>query len=223
MRRPNFHAWSEEFGSTLTDRDKLIFDISNAVLNRFVYALPVDIFGIIHALGIRTLTAADYEQLGMTREELFSVWGNEDGAAGRICGREVINYNEKKPPLRIRFTLAEELMHILLGHTADPSFGADRSYSSDTYAQYEHEAKTAAGLVFIPAQVYIRHRGASREAIARVCNVSAACAFTTAKWYEEHLDLAMSAATSKFIQYDRKVLKNEKKPVGVQYQNWELF
>ena len=218
-----FHAWPEEFGSTMTDRDKLIFDISNAVLERFVYTLPVDISAIIRTLGIRTLTAADYEQLGMTREELFSVWGNTDGAAGRICGREVINYNEKKPPLRVRFTLAEELMHILLGHTADPSFGADRSYSSDTYAQYEHEAKTAAGLILIPAQVYIRHRTASREAIAGLCGVSAACAFTTTEWYEEHLDLIAAAATSKYIQVIKKVPKNKKTPVGVKYQNWELF
>ena len=87
---PNFHAWSEEFGCSMTDRDKLIFDISNAVLNRFVYTLPVDITAIIHSLGIQTLTAADYEQLGMTRAERCSVWGNEDGAAGRICGREVM-------------------------------------------------------------------------------------------------------------------------------------
>lgn len=228
-----FHAWSEEDRAGIlsedhvSSRDLLIFDVTNHLLDRYVYSLPVDVLSICKALGIPVFDTTHYQKLGMCKEELFSLWGNRDGAAGRICGQDVINYNEKAPGTRARFTLAEELMHVLLGHTADHRFsGCPAAYSPELYQRYEREAKTAAGLLLMPASVYVGQSsgGSAKDLsvsvrdisartwrsdeerirkLASACGISRACAWTTAQYYEGHLEIVRAAATRKVFQVDR--------------------
>ena len=89
-----------------------------------------------------------------------------------------IAYNDNKPLERIRFTVCEECMHILLGHTKNPSFNAfQQSYSPPTYAQYDEEARIGAGLIICPSQFYYAHSNEiSSTHLCRICRISEPCA-----------------------------------------------
>ena len=111
---------------------------ANELVRRHGLTLPVDIAALCGHYGVRMVTLSELERRGMSREAVFAVWGNRDGVA--MSGRRgrAIGYNDRVAEKRIRFTLAEELMHLLLGHTADRRFAvASQSYDEELYARYE--------------------------------------------------------------------------------------
>ena len=55
-------------------------------------------------------------------QDIFGIWGNRDGAVFASEGVFSVCYNESMPRRRVRFTLAEELMHIVLGHVGSGEF-----------------------------------------------------------------------------------------------------
>lgn len=214
----HFPAWTAEDGSGLTDREALVFGTVNQIIERYVYRLPVDVLAICRACGIAVRPLSWYTQQGMDPEALFTIWGNTDGVAATCEGRSVINYNDQTPHNRARFTLSEELMHILLGHTSDPRFCIfSQDFDPVVYEQYEREAKTAAGMLLFPASLYLRHRlTASDAAFAHVCDISEACAWTTRRFYEARLLEMKKFASQKVVQYDRTPLTAApKRPVDV--------
>ena len=168
----------------MTDREKRALKCVNHLLDHFVYKLPVEPYKIAKAYNIKMCSASYYAEQGMERDALFAIWGNSDGSAMSYGKQHVINYNNAMPYNRQRFTIAEELMHILLGHTRDKRFSVfSQDYSPDVYDEYEHEAKTAAGLLLMPLPVYFRyHPYRSLEAIANACMISNACAFTSMQY-----------------------------------------
>lgn len=206
----NFPAWSEEdrAGIPITHRDQLVFATANAVLDRYVDRLPVDPLRLASLYGITVLPLSWYEDHGLSASELFQVWGNTDGVASKHGGAYTINYNDRAPRHRVRFTLMEELMHVLLGHVEDPRFSVwSQTYSEEVYRQYEAEAKTAAGLVLFPASLWARHKGASDRVIGNVLDLSAACVYTMRKYYEDHEQLVLCAATHRHLLYDRDAIR----------------
>lgn len=206
-----FPSWSEEDRAAvpITDTDARIFAAANEVLDRFVATLPADPLRLARLYGVRVLPLSWYEDRGLPSAELFQVWGNVDGVASKQDNTYTINYNDRAPHHRARFTLTEELMHILLGHVNDPRFSVwSQDYSADIYQAYENEAKTAAGLVLFPASLWERHQRASDRAISKVCDLSTACVYTTRKYYEEHESLVRSAATHKRLIYNQDALRS---------------
>lgn len=168
----------------MTNREKYALSCVNYLLDHHVYKLPVEPEKIAAIYNIKLVSASDYINQGMDKETLFDIWGNRDGSAMSCGRRHVINYNDQTPITRRRFTVAEELMHILLGHTRDKRFSVfSQDYSPEVYDEYEHEAKTAAGLLLMPLPVYFRyHPYRSLEAIASACMISNACAFTSMQY-----------------------------------------
>ena len=181
----------------MTERERALFALVNALVEAHVYRLPTDIARLCEIYGVRRVSFGEYGP-----ERAAGVAGNRDGAAVETPeGRWGILYNERAPALRLRFTLGEELMHLMLGHAADPDFiFARQSWTSETYARYETEARLAAGMLLVPPSVYYRLRGrCAPEAIARACAVSNACVHTAARIYDAREEEIRAAFTGKYI------------------------
>ena len=106
----------------MTERERRVVRTANELVRRHGLTLPVDVAALCRHYGARLVTLSELERRGMSREAVFAVWGNRDGVA--MSGRRgrAIGYNDRAAEKRIRFTLAEELMHLLLRHTADRAF-----------------------------------------------------------------------------------------------------
>lgn len=187
----------------MTDREKRALSCVNYLLDHFVYKLPVEPEKIAKVYNIKLCSASDYIGQGMDKDVLFDIWGNSDGSA-MSCGKlHVINYNDQTPINRRRFTIAEELMHILLGHTQDKRFSVfSQDYSPEVYNEYEHEAKTAAGLLLMPLPVYFRNRLRTLEEISSACMISGACSFVTAQYIAQNETELRELTTHKYIHCD---------------------
>ena len=161
----------------MTERDRFVVRTACELVRRHGYTLPIDVSALCAVYGTRLVSLSELEKGGMDREAVFAVWGNRDGVAmsGRL-GR-AIGYNDRAAEKRIRFTLSEELMHLLLGHTQDRRFSVfSQSYDEET-----------ACMLLIPPTVYFRYRALYGTAgIARLCQVSRACAWRAARYYEEN-------------------------------------
>jgi Zn-dependent peptidase ImmA (M78 family) len=92
-------------------------DLAWKVLIHFkVSALPVNISGICRGMGINIYTYRDNEKL-LDLFKLRKYADDNDGFSARINGHYVIFYDDSVTPRsRVRFTVAHELGHILLGH-----------------------------------------------------------------------------------------------------------
>ena len=135
----------------MTERDRRVVRTANELVRRHGLTLPVDVAALCRRYGARLVTLSELERRGMSREAVFAVWGNRDGVAMASRRGRAISYNDRAAENRVRFTLAEELMHLLLGHTADRRFAAARqSYDAAVYACYEAEAKHGACMLLGP-------------------------------------------------------------------------
>lgn len=199
----------------MNDREKQIVRIVNKMIHRHVFQMPVDIKQLCEAYGAHWLT---FGQLGA--ETAIGLIGNRDGAAIDLDRNTWgILYNEKVPETRLRFTLAEELMHRLLSHSQDPDFVFYRqTYTDEKYGKYETEAKRAAGMILVPPTVYYKYRQVyGHDQIAKLCNVSEACVYTVAKFYEKHEAAIRESFTQKYIECDTSGLikKYPRRPIAV--------
>lgn len=168
----------------MTDRE--LFEAVNDLVERYVKYPPVDVVRLCQALGARMITFSQAVDAGMDPHALVECLGNKDGVALEGAHSWAIVYNKNAPLNRLRFTLAEELMHHVLGHTKDQSFvWHSQSYSDQTYLRYEHEAKRAASLLLIPPSVYYKYQSwYDTHKIALLCGVSDACMGRAAAWYD---------------------------------------
>ena len=143
----------------MTERDRRVVRLANELVRRHALTLPVDVAAVCPIYGARLLSLSELEQKGLDAEAVFAVWGNRDGVAMASRRGRTIGYNDRAAEKRIRFTLAEELMHLLPGHTEDERFRlGEQSYDAETYALYEAEAKHGACMLLVPPTVYFRYR-----------------------------------------------------------------
>ena len=179
----------------MTEREKRVVRLANELVRRHALTLPVDVAAICPVYGARLLSLSELEKKGLDAEAVFAVWGNRDGVA--MASRR-----------RIRFTLAEELMHLLLGHTEDERFRlGEQSYDAETYALYEAEAKHGACMLLVPPTVYFRYRELyGLGGIARLCRVSRACAWTAAQYYDENEKELRALFTARPLKCDTRGL-----------------
>ena len=189
----------------MTERELQVVQTVNELIELHVYRLPVDPFRIAAAHGARFATLSRWEQeSGRGADYVFSLWGNTDGVTVATDSFWSINYNERKPENRIRFTVAEEMMHYLLGHADDHRFNiAAQDYDDATYELYEREARRAAGMLLVQPSTWYRYRSRfGCGQIARLCRVSAACVHTVARYYEENEQELRPLVTNKHIERD---------------------
>ena len=173
------------------DRLHEIIDIVKSISDQWVYTLPVDMEALCHVYGGKLTTLEDCEAMGLDRARVVACMGNKDGVATRGKRGWGIIYDKNAPVNRLRFTLAEEFMHTVLGHTLDRRFNAlDPSYDQEVYMGYEEEAQIAAGLLLIPPPVWRRYGGIiGARGIGRLCGVSDACMFTWLDVMNKYADI----------------------------------
>ena len=192
----------------MTEREKRVVRLANELVRRHALTLPVDVAAICPVYGARLLSLSELEKKGLDAEAVFAVWGNRDGVAMASRRGRTIGYNDRAAEKRIRFTLAEELMHLLLGHTEDERFRlGEQSYDAETYALYEAEAKHGACMLLVPPTVYFRYRELyGLGGIARLCRVSRACAWTAAQYYDENEKELRALFTARPLKCDTRGL-----------------
>lgn len=192
----------------MTEREREVVRLADELVRRHALTLPLDVAALCPLYGARLLTLSELEAQGLDSETVFAVWGNRDGVAMASRRGRTIGYNDRAAEKRVRFTLAEELMHLLLGHTADARFAAgEQSYDDDTYARYETEAKRGACMLLVPPTVYFRYRALyGVGGVARLCHVSRACAWTAAQYYEQNEKELRELFTARPLKCDTRSL-----------------
>ena len=192
---------------------------ASLVIDKCAFRMPVDMAAVCRCFGVRLLPASEYLAQDVEAAALFHLWGNSDGVSMSMGDTHTINYNDRAAPRRVRFTLAEEFMHIMLGHTRDARFNIfDQKYDAEIYAQYEREAKTGAGMLLVPPSLYFRYRAVyGVRQLARLCDVSEACAWTAAQYCEANEAVLRDRFTHRHIECDTRSLtpKRRYRPISV--------
>lgn len=127
-----------------------------------ITSLPINLATIARLNNITILKYSDSKQ---------NLTG--DGFSLNVNGVNVIYYNDKKLKARIRFTLAHELGHCLLGHL---KFGKTYNRNSEqdfaSMDVYEMQANIFARDILMPATVLHSLDISSADDISNICNVS---------------------------------------------------
>ncbi len=107
------------------------------------------------------------------KDSNINVKNNDDGYSLKLNDKFIIYYNEQKPHQRIRFTLAHELGHCLLGHINNNEITYRYNSENDGVKDLkELQANVFARDLLMPATVLHSLDIKSCEDIARICNVS---------------------------------------------------
>ena len=103
----------------------------------------------------------------------INIANNDDGYSLKLNDKFIIYYNEQKPPQRIRFTLAHELGHCLLGHIKDNEITYRYNSESDSIKDLkEIQANVFARDILMPATVLHSLNVKSADDISNICDVS---------------------------------------------------
>lgn len=137
--------------------------------------LPVKVSQICRVYGV---TLRSYQAGAPLIRELGleTQCGASDGFTVRNSGRCYVFYNIEQPPGRVRFTIAHELGHILLGHLGDGEHTVYNQDPSPEDAPEEHTANVFASRLLAPACVLHALGAVTPEQIAAVCDISMAAA-----------------------------------------------
>lgn len=96
-----------------------------------------------------------------------------DGFSFKSNGRCIIYYNDLKPTHRIRFTIAHELGHCLLGHLLfGKTYHRNSEINTNNIDIREMQANVFARDTLMPATVLHSLRINSADDISKICNVS---------------------------------------------------
>lgn len=133
-----------------------------ALIKCNITSLPVNLSTIARLNNITILKYSDSKQ---------NLTG--DGFSLNVNNVNVIYYNDKKPKARIRFTLAHELGHCLLGHLKfGKTYNRNSEKDFDGMDIFEMQANVFARDILMPATVLHSLGIKSAEDIAGRCNVS---------------------------------------------------
>lgn len=126
-----------------------------------ISALPIPISSICELYGGKVVNDSDVHML-------------KNGESGRIYvinGDPIVVVNDSELFQRIRFTIAHEVGHYLLGHLGNNKSALNREYENIKPIQ-ETEADSFATRLLAPACVLWGLNLHDPEDIARVCNIS---------------------------------------------------
>ena len=130
-----------------------------------VEQLPVDLKAICKQLGVRVRRYADVR--GMSDAALQA-----DGLTFFSWGKPVILYNQDRSPMRIRFTIAHELGHLVLGHVAPGQRTTINREPSPADDPIETAANKFAARLLAPACVLWGLDVHTPEEISELCHIS---------------------------------------------------
>jgi Zn-dependent peptidase ImmA (M78 family) len=166
-----------------------------------VNSVPVDITKLCQSANISLIPLSKIiEDTSLSAAEIFALWGNEDGAVHLHNHKYIIAYNDDLPSSRIRFTLCEELAHIVFNHISDPDFNMfTQDYAPEKYLKYDEEARLGAGfLICHPRFFYAYERCLQPEHLSSLCGISLSCAKARREVYMKYKDEITSNITYQF-------------------------
>ncbi len=134
---------------------KAVYEITNGLTN---LSFPLDILKIISLdERVKLMTFAEFSQ--NTRTLYFQIpiiFGSEEAFHVRSGDKAIIIYNESLPMNRLRFTLAHEYGHFVMGHTG---INLNKKFTRNDYYRRkseEFEANCFASCLLFP--LHIRYR-----------------------------------------------------------------
>lgn len=127
--------------------------------------LPVDLNNICRQLNVGVYRYADVK--GLPEAALLA-----DGLLYFQDNMPVILYDQDKPPARIRFTVAHELGHLILGHVVPGEQVVVKREQWHTDDPIETAANQFAARLLAPACVLWGLEAETPEQIARRCSIS---------------------------------------------------
>lgn len=189
------------------DRYNIYTKVFIFLIQNKLYVNPISIQKVCEILNIKLSPLSNISKgSGLSNEDIFTIWGNEDGAANsaRLLDGTLIHkisYNDSKPTSRIRFTIWEEICHILLGHTLDKNFNIfNQQYDIDLYSRYEEEARIAAGMfIFNPVFYYLNKDNLTIDKICYLFGLSEKCAIVRCNIYNRFEQEIKSHHLYKFL------------------------
>ncbi len=129
-----------------------------------VKSLPINLADIVNHYGIYLIKYSDSDYISRHSSP------TEDGYSRLVNNKPVIYYNDEKPLHRIRFTIAHELGHILLGHLSHGETCC-RNTETDTSDPMEQQANIFARDLLMPAVVINKLTNNPKD-ISDLCKVS---------------------------------------------------
>lgn len=136
----------------------------NVLIECKICELPVNLAKVVNHYGIYLIKYSDSNYVS---KHSFPA---EDGYSRLIDGKPAIYYNDSKKENRIRFTIAHEIGHILLGHLSEGET-LHRNTELDSQDLKEQQANVFARDLLMPA-VVINQLVSSAKDISNLCNVS---------------------------------------------------
>lgn len=160
-------------------RQEIYRCVFSTMLVYHAVSLPLNVEQLCWNMGIELRPLSKIiADTGLTKNEVFKIWGNRDGAANVYKTHKIISYNDFQTQGRVRFTICEEIFHFVLGHTEDPQFCIfSQEYQESTYQIYEEEARTGAGLILCQPQYFFATPGSlTPENMEQLCGITGQCA-----------------------------------------------
>lgn len=164
---------------TIERRQEIYSAIFRFMLDNEINSIPFRPLSLCNSLNIKTVPLSKMvEDTGIPEENIFYIWGNQDGVINYYNGEHKISYNDTVTDGRIRFTFGEELSHMILGHTLNPEFNMfSQNYCPEIYEQYEEEARIGSGLFMChPKFFYCHQQALTPNNLALVCGLTTPCA-----------------------------------------------
>lgn len=159
--------------------------------------LPIKVLKIAGACGVKVVkdSNAHYLKPGESGCTLVDIAGNWQ-----------IVYSDTESRERVRFTIAHELGHILLGHELSPDKSGHFRTASDRREPAETQADEFAARLLAPACVLWGLEAYEPEEIARICDISA----EAAGYRAERMNVLRNRGKFLFSPLERQVFENFK-------------
>lgn len=198
-------------------RQFLYSDILHFMKDNRVNTVPIDLNQLCSRAGVDLVPLSNIvKDAGLSADEIFNIWGNEDGSVTYFGGKHRIAYNDGQPSGRIRFTICEELAHIVFKHTEDPDFNVFcQSYNSEKYKLYDEEARIGAGfLICHPKLFYAYEHCLTPAHLSVLCDITLPCAKARHDIFKKYKPEILANPTYHFTNIPR-TQKNIRKVVGL--------
>ena len=176
--------------------------------------LPVPIKKVVKFLGYRLVPYSTFSQKhNLTYQETVSYFGTDDACSDYEKNTDVyvIYFNDmdktKIENNRVRWNIAHELGHIVLGHHKGEKTRLFRnSLNSAEYNRFEEEADAFASYILVP-YVILKYQDIKKpEDIARICRISKSAAkyrFLDFRKWKFYIDINIS----QIEKYDIKIFR----------------
>lgn len=169
--------------------EEIKVEVTDFIEDYGITSYPFDMFELLDQLHI---TAVPYSKLPHKVRDIFESIVPDAITLFPSNASPIIYYNDiYKSPERIRFTLAHELGHLVLGHP-------------DCWDEvFETEADNFANYLLAPAPLVIRMSDASPEAIASVFDLSLSCSQVV---FDRTVN-RINHSSKKLTEYEKRIIQ----------------